>query len=454
MVMFRNSKNIMPSSGRLRPLGDLESFFAWANAEFGAFTISAVVRLSGYLDVEKLRRAVTNVVAADQLLSSSIVASGSRTPCFQQFGNSPPKVDVLLRRSDADWQAVLQENVNRPFTYVDGICRSLFDMAILPGIGQHELVFRIHHSICDGKGLVTLLDRIMGDYDRQQKSSADYHPAALEVAKPVCGRIGNRHRLAATMQLLRSTAVDALRGGATGALKCQGPEADYEGPTVVTCLSMTEQETAVFLKACRLHQTTVNAAIAAASLQAAAETWHPPEKLSIQTNLDLRPRLGILSGVETVSMSSFWLSTRHAPGRANSFWDLAREYRHEVSTKLQSSAVPPLGFTLLAKRFLRLSARSKQRGRTSDLMLSNLGVIPVQSAESALRVDEFYFATSQSGIGSRIGVTAATVQSKLCLTCLTLAPDAQTKGQMFLSDLQRRLLRESAGVEVPSVALG
>ena len=153
-------------------------------------------------------------------------------------------------------------------------------------------------------------------------------------------------------------------------------------------------------------------------------------------------------------MSSFWLGTRHAPGRANSFWDLAREYRHEVSTKLQSSAVPPLGFTLLAKRFLRLSARSKQRGRTSDLMLSNLGVIPVQSAESALRVDEFYFATSQSGIGSRIGVTAATVQSKLCLTCLTLAPDAQTKGQMFLSDLQRRLLRESAGVEVPSVALG
>jgi len=435
----------MRSTELLRPLGSLESFFSWANAKFGAFTIAAVFRVSGHLDVEQLQRAVANTLTADPLLSSVIVGPASRAPGFHRVPVPIAIVDVLHRHSDCFWQQVLQENVNRPFACVDGNCGPLFGMTVLLGSGKHELVVRIHHSVCDGRGLLTLCNRILAAYERLRQSSDALHPEALEVARPVCGRVKIHRRLAATMCLLQSGAVDAFRGGSAGKLKSEGPEAECTGPTVTTCLSLTEQETSDFIQACRIEQTTVNAAIAAAGLQVAAQPGYLQAELSIQTNLDLRPRLSVPSSLETVGLCSYWESTRHAPGRADTFWELAREYRYALNAKADKYGVPPLGFAFIAKAFLSLSARSKQRGRTSDLMLSNLGLVEAQSVNQSLQVDEFFFATSQCGIGSRIGLTAATVQKRLCLTCLTLAPEAPLRGQKFLQDLRHAIAVRPTG---------
>ena len=382
----------------MRRLGATETFFAWCNSRFHSCTLICAARLKGPLDTELLSKCIRAVVRNDEFLSCDIIGPMGSFPSFVPTSELSSVVRVLHRDADAMWESEFQEQIRRPFKVEAGICKSLRQFTILHGHSEHELIVRIHHSICDGIGLVNLLDRILTLYalpsNHPQWSLKHHLGPSLETVSSM------RQRVASVAHLLVSNAIPKSRAIRTSDLT-------VTKMTDIAFGSLSNEHTTKLVDLCRRKQITVNSAIAVACLKAKVESSAEHGEISIQTNFNLRDRISDWSKERMLGQYSYWLEQRYKREAVLEPWVLAKQYKAEAMRHVSRFGAPPIGFCSLAKPFLRLIANSDRAGRTSDVTLSNLG----RCTPSAL-----HFATSLTGIGAEIGISVATVNGRLCIT--------------------------------------
>ncbi len=114
-----------------------------------------------------MSRSIAATLASDEFLSSIIVSPSSFWPRFEHAPDVSPLISIVVRDSDNQWHETLQDRLNRPIDCTGDRCGPLCEAIIHAGDLQHEIIFRIHHSICDGRGLLILVDRILGHYERR-----------------------------------------------------------------------------------------------------------------------------------------------------------------------------------------------------------------------------------------------------------------------------------------------
>ncbi|MGH3625090.1 MAG: condensation domain-containing protein, partial [Sciscionella sp.] len=142
-----------------------------------AYVVALALRLRGDLDVEALRRALTDLVARhDALRTGFEVTEGilhqhvRRGSGFAAVVRSGPCTDASLRE-------LVTAEAHRPFALAEGeVVRATI---VSGGPREHALVLLAHHVACDGWSVGILLSDLAARYNAHVAGRADPLPAGI-----------------------------------------------------------------------------------------------------------------------------------------------------------------------------------------------------------------------------------------------------------------------------------
>ncbi|MFE2569305.1 amino acid adenylation domain-containing protein [Streptomyces mirabilis] len=226
-----------------------------------AYTVPAVYRLDGELDVEALKEAFTELLRRHEALRTVF---GSVDGVPRQRPAADAELDWTYRVAAQGTDRLIEHFVSRPFDLAAG--RLLHVMLVQEAADRHVLVLAAHHIAVDGWSLTVLLDQALDAYRRGvQGASQEAEDGA---------RLQYKDYAVWQQTVLDSGALDASRE--YWRQRFQEPvervdlPADRPRPTVRSHLGanatrVLRQETVAALKdLCRLERTTAFAALSAA----------------------------------------------------------------------------------------------------------------------------------------------------------------------------------------------
>ena len=421
----------LPMGGLRRRLGETEALFHWAGNRFQAFTICAVLRLSGQIDSERMQRAIRRAVCEDPYLTA-ILREGSSPEIT--LASSEPRIEVRRRDGSETWRGVMEEQVNSPVQQsLDGTDSGQCRIIVLPGDVEHELVISVNHVVCDGETLKRLLAKILQHYSQTADTSA---PITSGLQPPYDQMKSLRHWMSSTLTFCRQSLISCRPRG-----RFLLPQPDVapgqSDRTSLTFLQLPEDVSTKLFQRCRQQQLKVTSVLAAASLLAILECGFTSRTLQLQMNVDHR-RLSRDSAPHDHGVASFWDLLRVQVSPNESVLELSRKLDLWVSTAGQRQSVPPTGYSRLVTTFLSFFAR-KPGFSSSDVMLSNLGRLQLTCDD--LSVTGLSVATCQNYCGAVCGIVATTVNQSLSLTIMTRRFVSHGMGKPIAMPLER-ILRE------------
>lgn len=386
-----------------RLLDGLERLF-WLMGRAAVFNIVASARLTGLLAPEALRVALDAAQARHPLLRARI-ALREGGPAFVPGAGPLPLRAEPLPPGDG-WLRRMEDELHAPFPDEGPLLRA----TLLHGGPEHVLLLAFHHCIGDGFAAWSLL----GDLVRVASGQAGALPPL------------------------------PLPPGLAQALPPFTPTAPPAPPPEVARLPLDE-DTPVGSRRTRLLQrhlepaevdalaararqegTTVQGALAAAMLQAAArETGDRPAVLGLNSPLNLRERLRPPLGPDFV-LGAFAPPLFLRADPAEPLWGLAREVRAQLRVLAEGDAV----FSVLAAVEQGCprepGAAQAMPGRIAAQTpvatgVTNLGRVP-PPPPGPLRVRSFDCAASLELAPSSVVAYAATFEGRLALTFMHAEP--------------------------------
>lgn len=127
--------------------------------------VTITASIEGQLDEATLRRALAGLQAKHPLLRSVIVDREGRPWFEEQASPLPLGLQIVERHSDDDWIELSNRELSHRF---DAEREPMVRVTWLRGETRSELVFISHHSICDGRSVVGLMEELLklcGDPD-------------------------------------------------------------------------------------------------------------------------------------------------------------------------------------------------------------------------------------------------------------------------------------------------
>lgn len=418
------------AAGELRRrLGETEALFHWACRRFEAFTISAVLRLRGDIDRERMQQAIRRAVCEDPYLTA-ILRDGLAPELT--LASSEPRIEIRPRHASETWCGVMEDELNSPVQQSqDGVDHGQCRILLLLGNAEHELVISVNHVVCDGETLKRLLTSILDHYSQTSPTTA---PVASRLQPPYDQMNSFGHWLSSTLAFWRQSLITCRPRG-----KFRIPPGDVVSSqrdrTSLAFVQLPEDVSAKLFQRCRQLRLKVTTLLAAASFQAILECGYSNRTLQLQMNVDHR-RLSTDSPPNPHGVASFWDLTRVRVTQEESLLELSRKLDSWVSTAGQRKFVPPTGYSRLVTMFLSYFARNPAFS-SSDVMLSNLGRLQLPE----LSVTGLSVATCQNSCGAVCGIVAATINHSLSLTIMTRRLVSHGKGRPVAMTLER-ILRE------------
>ena len=427
-----------------RPLGDLESFFAWASGRYGTFTIAAPLLCEGRLDVPRLQRAARRLAERWPILASGITATPSGRLVLTPLPDLEPDLRIVPRFGEESWRLVTESLVNEPFpppSPSDDIsaARPLWSLTLLAGASRSELVLRIHHAVCDGMGIAPFFRALLETYADLERSDAA-GPKPQPLPPPLEAMLPIGARALATLRFLGAEAGHVIR--------TPRPEAappDCVQRTVVRFGSLSADETAALLRAAKANGMTLNTALCAAALQSLFELLPDRRQICLQTLIDLRRRRALPVAPEQLGLYIHWVKTwyarRGAGAGAETFSALAREYNQAMSGTAARAGLPPWGLSWMARLSLKGQLDRNPLTCTSDSVVSNMGVLPLAEQYGGLRPTGLFISSCQHPAGARFGWLVGTLQGRLGFAAHVRDPlDPPAQAERMLESIRRHLM--------------
>jgi hypothetical protein len=160
-------------------------------------------RIGGDFSVEQLHAALARVRERYPLAAVRVAVDEVEGPCFVSEGVPDFAVRVLTGCGDADWTAVVKEELGELFAWDRG---PFVRFVLLRGLDFSDLVAVCHHGICDGMAGAYLLRDILHALGEPDIPFAPLPmPPDLWALIPASVRAdpGVRFRMAATTALIR-----------------------------------------------------------------------------------------------------------------------------------------------------------------------------------------------------------------------------------------------------------
>lgn len=423
-----------------RPLGDLESFFAWGSGRYGVFTMASPLLCEGTLDVPRLLKAAQRLAERWPILTVGIFTDREGRLSLAPLPHPELDLRVVPRFGDESWRLAAESLMNEPFPPAVpsddiGAARPLWSLTILAGPHRSELVLRIDHTIFDGMGVAPFFRGLLETYaDLEWSDGAG--PAPQTLAPPLEAFLPFREQAMATLRFLGAEAQSLLRTPrpATAPVEC-------EQRTVVRFGSLTAEETTAAIRGAKANGMTLNTALCAAALRSLSEALPDRRQIGLQTLIDLRRRRDLPIAPEQFGLYVYWIKTWHQQqGGRGSFAELAREYHQALTGAIGRIGIPPWGLSRLGRLFLGGQIERNPLFCSSDSVVSNMGVLPLAERYGSLRPTGLFITSCQHPMGTRFGWLVGTLHGRLGIAAHVRSPlDPPETAERMLESIRHHL---------------
>jgi hypothetical protein len=424
----------------MRKLGAVERAF-WLLDRAVSFNGVNTARLSGPVRADDVRAALRWTQARHPLLRVGIAGDG-----FVELAGEIP-----LRVVRGDWRTFEREEINRRFAENELLCRAV----LVEEEGGAELIVAHQHVIADATSAVIQMRGIVEALGKLAAGERLDPPEPLAMRAPF-------------VELLKKSAGVIKRFGAMnwfffrdlvthGALAAKKLPLEREAGFCdrrlgIVHTELDERETAELVARSRAESTTVQGALNAAMLLAAAESMglDAPEWLACFSAVSLRDQVGV---GDEMGLYISQVTTWHRVGRATGLWPLAREIKRDLSRTLkfgeQLVTIPMIGMFIprgenpgpkLAKKFDLASP--------ATVGLSNIGRIELPRRAGPIAVERFHLAVGPSVVAP-LAACASTLHGRLSLNLVFVEPLIPEARARALAAATRAHLVESRPTAAP-----
>jgi NRPS condensation-like uncharacterized protein len=198
---------------------------------------------------------------------------------------------------------------------------------------------------------------------------------------------------------------------------------------------LDEELTQQLVELCRQEKTTVQGALCAAMLLAAARRITAVKKtdvcVSCESYIDLRRRLKPVVSDENMSLLASSLTSFHTLATNTSFWELARDVKQQLEAGLERGNI--FSVVLMSRKiFESLLAQPNKVPLT--VALTNVGRVNIPKVYGPFHLEEISYYPAQAAVGGVFTAAVATFDGKMLLNFIFSEPSISRETMEFLVD--------------------
>jgi hypothetical protein len=389
-----------------RPLGALEKFF-WVLDQTTPVHFVLAAEITGTKPAEAWRKAIEAVRRRHPLMSVCIQESGYQNPMFRQVPNSFIPFRVISGNLQTGWETKLEDELSIPF---DPAIAPLLRAVLIQQKGKCIFIMAAHHSVSDGISLTYVFQDIL--YALSGKVTE--HLAMPLSTDELLGFKENGN------EVKKQSKITDVEGNG----KINFGRSEQPIPRV-TRLALTTELTQAIAERARKEGTTVHGALSAAVVLAGRKIrrgWNVND-VRIINPVSIRKASGAgnVCGLYTTSrMIDF------KPDRKARFWDLARMTTWQLKGVGEHQHLLDITAALRDKVFGDMTIQdlsdNLQAGDAREVLLSNLGMIPIETTYGNLQLDGIWGPLSLSGHQEEQAIGVSTLHGTLRLAHASRAP--------------------------------
>lgn len=397
-----------PDLGRaLRPLGASEHL-TWLLDRHRSANAAMAAQVDGPTTVQQWRAALDAAQQRHPLLSVRIESADPHAPRFVRVPTARIPMRVVPGADDLRWRAELAREL--PVAFESGHAPLVRAIVVL-GHQKSICILIGHHAIVDGKALTYVIRDVL-------RALAGERLAALPVPP------SKEALLADAVVLPADSSLHSARQPAP-----PGPPAIFRPKTVsavsIDRLRLSPALTDSLRQRARNERTTVHGVLCAALVRAARsirEHWQNAP-LRVITPIDVRDEIG------AADACGMFLSVGNVTVEADApldLWELARiiKFRLMPSESLASIVATSADLHRLAQSGLdaQTAADVHAHALPHDLIVTNLGVVPLAPAYRNLRVENVWGPIVLPRMHRTHVIGVATTNGALCMVQTSLEP--------------------------------
>jgi hypothetical protein len=386
-------------SSVVRVLDSWESYFATLNQQVPIHFVMAA-RLQGTADDDQWTDALRVVQQRQMLLRSVIRKNAEGRLAFVEDASQPIPLTFLPRASAQDTRRCYAEQLHIPIASEAG---SLLRVTVLGGASETDLVIACHHAISDAMGIAYLISDLVHTVNGAPRPSVDAR-TPLSTDRLWQERYPN-------LEALKSPPLD---GGPPRRYLADVPALPH-----VEVLSLSQARTSELRSTARAWSVSVHALLCAACFFAGCElnaAWQS-SPVRIVTPVDLRSRFGLGDDV-CLAITAFGQSYRSSDSQ--NMRALAETMQRDVAAATTDAALYTATRNLAALMEgdweMELLPRLVAFSPAYELMVSNLGVLKLETAAGALGLHGLLGPNTLSRFEGQQSVGASTYAGRLSLT--------------------------------------
>ncbi len=432
-----------------RQLVPMEQAMEILNRRAGSYNVVTASRIKGPLREELVRQALDLVQRRHPRLNSRIVGALDNLR-FETEGTQKIPLRVVNKLHNDQWQEVVVEEMNEKIDSSKVLLR-----AVLVHIESEDstsyLLTTIHHAITDGLSGIRLHSELL-TYCKSLASGERISQISTLPALPPVEELmpesmkGFRGRLNGILFLLRLTLKQLWNRPKTlGFEKCVPIELRRCG---MIHRQLDEKLTQQLVELCRQEKTTVQGALCAAMLLAAARRITAVQKtdvcfLSCESYVDLRRRLKpVVSdqnmGVLASFLTSFHTIRTNATNTAyhtlqtnTSFWELARDVTQQMKVGFERGDI--FSTVLMFKKIIE-SVLAQPNEVPLTVAVTNAGRVNIPKNYGLFQLEEISYYPAQAALGGVFTAAVATFEGKMLLNFIFSEPSISRETMESLVD--------------------
>ncbi len=382
-----------------RPLGALEKAF-WLLDQTNHVHFVLAAEIIGTKTIVAWRDAIEAIKLRHPLMSVYIRGNGYKDPAFQYVPASLIPFRVILGDAQTKWETEIERELSVPF---DGGQAPLFRAVLIQQKSRCVFIMAVHHSVSDGISLTYVFQDI---FNALAGKIAEHLPVPLS-----------------TDELLGFKETDSKFKNLFKKLKDQGNveinfgKTEEETPRV-TRLALTVDLTQILAERAKQERTTVHGALSAAVVFAGRKIRQEWNDKPVRIVNPVSTRKALSVGVD----SGLYITSKiitFQPYTNNTFWDMARYATEQLKGVGERQDLIFTTAVLREKVFGDIEIKELldqlQKGVAREVMLSNLGRIPMKTNYGELQLEAIWGPLALSGYKGDQTIGVSTLNGSLRL---------------------------------------
>jgi hypothetical protein len=415
-----------------RPLGGLERFF-WLNDQHRPVHFAMAASVEGRTTIAGWHAALGAVQARHPQLSVAIETKESDAPHFRTVTDARIPMRIARAATLSSWSSEMAWELATPFHAQQA---PLVRSVLMHGEDRSVFILSVHHSIADGLSAAFVIRDVLRALSGENLEALPPMPA-------------------------QEPLVYMSREGPTDAENLGVPEPAQQGRPVtfrrldslptIEAVRLTPELTQVLVERARQEGTTVHGALCAAVVLAGREgsrDWDS-NQVRVLSPFSLRKQLGV---GENCGLFVWATGVGMPLTPVAEFWEMARFAKSSMAGKQppERVAMEMQGLEQAMESGIDVAGAAQLLAQAFpfELLLTNLGNLPIQFETDALKLEALWGPSVLMGFEGEQAVGVATTNDSLCLLHTSFAP--------IPSLLQRteRILRSACELEVEVFAEG